>query len=114
MAVDSKLLSDAASRNALFKIHVALGKIVNALGEQQDRRTSRATSVSTSMLGEERTIVDRTVVDRSVAEETMVEDSTVVRGEPSIKEEEASDGTVVPAEEGGESLVEDLLSDEEA
>lgn len=113
--MDSKLLSDAASRNALFKIHVALGKIVNALGEQQDRRASRATSASTSVLGEERTIVDRTVVDRSVVEEgTVVEDSTVVRGEPSIKEEEGSDGTVVPAEEGGDSLVEDLLSDEEA
>lgn len=108
-AVDSKLLSDATSRNALYKIHVALGKIVNALGEQQDaaRRTSRSTSVSTSVLGEDRTVME----DR-----TVVEDRTAVRAEPDIKEEEEeSDGTLMPAEEQneGDSLVEDLLSDEE-
>lgn len=42
-------------------------------------------------------------------------ESTVVRGEPDIKEEEESDGTIMPAEGKGEenSLVEDLLSDGE-
>lgn len=90
---------------------MALGKIVNALGEQAEtgRRMSRSTSASTSRLGEERTVL---------------EDRTAVRAEPTIKEEEQgeeSEGTVVAGEdktqiEGetqADSLVEDLLSDEE-
>lgn len=103
--MDSKVLADATSRNALYKIHVALGKIVNALGEQAEtgRRMSRSTSASASVLGEER---------------------TVVRAEPGIKEEEEgeeSEGTVVAGDDKtqieqetqADSLVEDLLSDEE-
>lgn len=110
-AVDSKILTDATSRNALYKIHVALGKIVNALGEQAEtgRRMSRSTSAS--VIGGERTVL---------------EDRTAVRAEPGIKEEEEeegeeSEGTVVLGEDKtqvaektqADSLVEDLLSDEE-
>ncbi|KAF4984549.1 hypothetical protein FZEAL_283 [Fusarium zealandicum] len=94
-AVEDGLLSDATSRNALYKIHVSLGKIVNALDEQQPshRRISRSTSVLTEQQSPE-------------------EDKTIVE-EPRIKEEdEESDGTVVPDEDRG-SLVEDLLSDDE-
>ncbi|KAF5004073.1 hypothetical protein FDECE_9416 [Fusarium decemcellulare] len=93
-AVEDGLLSDATSRNALYKIHVSLGKIVNTLDEQQQpayRRSSRSTSVT---------------VDRQSPEE----EKTVIE-EPRIKEEdEESDSTVVPKEER-ESLVEELLSD---
>lgn len=96
IAVEEGLLSDATSRSALFKLHVSLGKIVNALDEQQPahRRTSRSTSV---------------ILDHQSPEE----EKTVME-EPSIKEEdEESDGTVVPKEEKDEreSLVDDLLSD---
>ncbi|SPN98340.1 related to condensin complex component cnd3 [Cephalotrichum gorgonifer] len=104
-AVDSKLLADATSRNALYKIHVALGKIVNALGEQQQESTRRLSrSTSASVFGDDRSVVD---------EKTVVEERTVLH-EPDIKEEDASEdeGTVVAAEQ--DSLVEDLLSDEEA
>ncbi|KAF5590252.1 condensin complex subunit 3 [Fusarium pseudocircinatum] len=98
IAVEEGLLSDATSRSALFKLHVSLGKIVNALDEQQPshRRTSRSTSVITDHASPE-------------------EEKTVME-EPSIKEEdEESDGTVVPKEEKDEreSLVDDLLSDGE-
>ncbi|KAF5663683.1 condensin complex subunit 3 [Fusarium heterosporum] len=95
VAVQEGLLSDTTSRNALYKIHVSLGKIVNALDEQQPahRRSSRSMS---------------TTLDQQSAEE----DRTTTE-EPSIKEEdEDSDGTVVPKDER-ESLVDDLLSDDD-
>jgi len=102
-AVDSKLLTDATSRNALYKIHVSLGKIVNALSEQQDaaaaagRRLSRSTSVATS------SAYDATVLS---------EEKTIVAYEPTIKEEDVSgEGTVLHHPEN-DSLVEDLLTDE--
>ncbi|KAJ4385049.1 chromosome condensation complex Condensin, subunit G [Neurospora sp. IMI 360204] len=43
-AVDNNLLSDATSRNALYKIHVSLGKIVNALdaAAEQDAANNAA------------------------------------------------------------------------
>ena len=69
--------------------------------------------MSTSVLGEDRSVMeDRTVME----DKTVVEDRTAVRAEPDIKEEEESDGTLMPVEEQkeGDSLVEDLLSDEEA
>jgi condensin complex subunit 3 len=97
IAVEEGLLSDATSRNQLYKIHVSLGKIVNTLDEQQQptyRRASRSTSILT---------------DRQQSPE---EDKSVV-DEPSIKEEdEDSDGTVVPKEDR-ESLVDSLLSDDD-
>ncbi|KHN97665.1 Armadillo-type fold protein [Metarhizium album ARSEF 1941] len=78
-AVEDGLLSDAASRNSLYKIHVGLGKIVNTLDEQQpsNRRTSRSVSVA--------------AMDRQP-----IEDRTILE-EPKIKEEELADydGAVV-------------------
>ncbi|KAI9147944.1 Condensin complex subunit 3 [Paramyrothecium foliicola] len=94
-AVEDGLLSDATSRNALYKIHVSLGKIVNTLDEQQPayRRVSRSTSVN---------------LDRQPSEE-----KTIVE-EPSIKEEdvESDEGTIVPKTEDKDSLVDDLLEDD--
>ncbi|ODA82693.1 hypothetical protein RJ55_01201 [Drechmeria coniospora] len=94
--VDEGLIVDATSRNALYKVHVSLGKIVNNLDEQQlpNRRTSRSVSILTdSKSAEGRTIID----------------------EPTIEEgdEDSGEGTIVPKEEERESLVSELLSDEE-
>ena len=44
-AIDDKLVSDATSRNALYKIHVSLGKIVNALDESELRGPSEKTAI---------------------------------------------------------------------
>lgn len=94
--MEEGFLSDASSRNALYKIHVSLGKIVNSLDEQQpiNRRASRSVSV--------------------ILERQPTEEQTVVE-EPGIKEEIESDdeGTVVPKEEERSSLVTDLLSDDD-
>ena len=102
-AVDSKLLTDATSRNALYKIHVSLGKIVNTLTEQQEsaaaRRLSRSVSASASVYGSE----DRTVLS---------EEKTIVAAEPVIKEEDVS-GEVTVVQREGDSLVDDLLTDGE-
>lgn len=94
-AVEEGFLSDATSRNALYKIHVSLGKIVNALDEQQpsQRRTSRSMSLNPERQQSE--------------EKSLVE-------EPRIKEEdedEDTEGTIVPKDEKTSSLVEELLSD---
>ncbi|PHH80001.1 hypothetical protein CDD80_3130 [Ophiocordyceps camponoti-rufipedis] len=114
-AVTEGLLSDATSRNALYKLHVSLGKIVNSLDEQQqqqqpyNRRTSRSASV---------------VLDRQP-----VEDKTIVE-EPDIKEEEEDEGeagggggggfddgqddkTVIHKVDARDELVDSLLSDGE-
>ncbi|KAK0753024.1 nuclear condensing complex subunit [Schizothecium vesticola] len=129
-AVDAQLLADAASRNALYKIHVALGKIVNALdaavppaavGSGFRRSVSRATSLG---------VEDKTVVSSG----TSAGERTVVMGGGGgggIKEEEeeeeeedgeeSKDGTTImrtvvegTVMEGVEdSLVDELLTDEE-
>lgn len=40
IAVEDKLVLDATGRNALFKIHVSLGKIVNSLAQKQGPKSS--------------------------------------------------------------------------
>ncbi|KAI0402650.1 ARM repeat-containing protein [Xylaria palmicola] len=122
-AVDEGLLTDATGRNALYKIHVSLGKIVNAL-EEGDRRSRRSRSVSVapsvasstgtaaSAVTGDRTVTDdgddSTVVLRRSGDGTMLED---------VAEEEDEDGgdrdTVVKREEDRE-LVDELLSDDDA
>lgn len=81
--MEAGLLTDAASRNALYKIHVSLGKIVNTLDEQQGAGRMQSRSVSV------------------VPESQPSEGKTIVE-EPVIKEEdEESDGTAVPQYEQG-------------
>ncbi|KAF1733393.1 Condensin complex subunit 3 [Beauveria bassiana] len=75
IAVEEAVVTDAPSRNALYKIHVSLGKIVNALDEQQPQRNSR----SASAISEQR-----------------LSGGKAVSEEPVIKEEdEDSDNTVI-------------------
>ncbi|KAL2123969.1 hypothetical protein VTJ04DRAFT_334 [Mycothermus thermophilus] len=72
-AVENNLLNDAAGRNALYKIHVSLGKIVNALdaaanpdvqmggigGGRSRRSVSRASSVATTAASEAPSVAGR-------------------------------------------------------
>ncbi|KAI1419964.1 nuclear condensing complex subunit [Xylaria sp. FL1777] len=135
-AVDEGLLTDATSRNALYKIHVSLGKIVNSLGEvDKMSRRSRSVSVANSVA----TSVGTTAVAASVAtgDHSAVtdndEDVTVVLerrdGDGTVLEkvaEEEEDGGTVKIEEDGDGntvvkrdredgkLIEELLSDDDA
>ncbi|KAH6841077.1 condensin subunit-like protein [Chaetomium sp. MPI-CAGE-AT-0009] len=112
-AVDNQLLSDTASRNALYKIHVSLGKIVNSLdaaveaaagaaGGKYRRSVSRASSVGFD-------------APSAGAGPTPSEERTVVQQhEVQIKEEEEeSDAGTVIHRSAEQSLVSDLLSEEE-
>lgn len=98
-AVDNQLLSDATGRNALYKIHVSLGKIVNSL-DQQENGGRRTTSRSVSVDPEEKTIVQ----DRTVMLEADIKEED---------EDEAGDVTAVPVKDDDDSLVEELLTDGE-
>ncbi len=135
-AVDEGLLADATSRNALYKIHVSLGKIVNSLGEgDKMSRRSRSVSVANSvgtMAGttsvatgdrsvatdedENVTVVlarrdgDATVLE-DVAEEEEVEEEE--QQADTVKVEEDGDGETVLKRDGEDELVEELLSDDD-
>ena len=95
-AVENQILSDATGRNALYKIHVSLGKIVNSLDAGPESGWRRSTSRMS--VGFE----DRTVV----------EDKTVLMEADIKEEEEEGDGmdeieaTVVHHEED-ESMMTD-------
>ncbi|KAK3301554.1 condensin subunit-like protein [Chaetomium strumarium] len=115
-AVENQLLSDATSRNALYKLHVGLGKIVNSLdaaaeggglaaGGRSRRSASRASSVALTDAG-----------PGSVA--AAEREKTPVQHEVQIKEEEEEDdgddaATVVHHGSTEQSLVDELLSEEE-
>ncbi|KAK1832273.1 hypothetical protein QBC39DRAFT_305146 [Podospora conica] len=116
-AVDAQLLADATSRNALYKIHVALGKIVNALdaaapaaaaGGGFRRSVSRATSVGV----EDKTVLssagERTVVMGGGGEVGIKEEEGEEDGDGTVVERTVVEGTVVE-----DSLVDELLTDEE-
>lgn len=85
-AVENQLVSDTTGRNALYKIHVALGKIVNNLDQQQQQMEGygrRSMSRSTSVGLEDRTVVPE---DKTITMDTEIKE----------EEEEGSDeGTVV-------------------
>jgi condensin complex subunit 3 len=121
-AVENQLLSDATGRNALYKIHVSLGKIVNNLdaaaegaagagvGGKYRRSVSRASSVGAGSVATAATAG----VGGGVAVEEE-EDRTVVQHEVRIKEEEEEDddaGTVIHRSTE-QSLVSEVLSEEE-
>ncbi|KAL0776733.1 hypothetical protein CaCOL14_006251 [Colletotrichum acutatum] len=116
IAVNDKLVTDTTGRNALNKIHVSLGKIVANLGEQQDgepRRMSRSVSVAMSRADSVAPSVAGSVASSRMHDAD--EDKTVTM-EPDIKEEdENSDDTVIQntRQGDGDSIVSELLSDEE-
>jgi condensin complex subunit 3 len=104
IAVDDKLISDATGRNALFKIHVSLGKIVNGLPDKEPK------SRHSSIVPEDKTVV----VSEEEEEKTELDQ---------VAEEEESEGTILPSAEAEpeaeptkletDSLVDSLLSDED-
>ncbi|KAI0976507.1 nuclear condensing complex subunit [Xylaria arbuscula] len=102
-AVDEGLLSDATGRNALYKIHVSLGKIVNALGTSEaDKmsRRSRSASVATASVADTsaHTAASTTTGDRSRVTDDDVDndgeegDNTVVAP---VSGRRSADGTVL-------------------
>ncbi|ROV99002.1 hypothetical protein VSDG_03799 [Cytospora chrysosperma] len=86
-AVETNLISDTTGRNALYKIHVSLGKIVNGLDQQQEAGLRRSTpSRSVSLAPDE--VANRTAA--ATAEERTNEDAATE----------------------GDSLVDELLDDD--
>lgn len=118
-AVETQLLSDTTSRNALYKIHVSLGKIVNALDAAAAASAGPA-SAAASVAGDKyRRSVSRASsvgFDAAGGGHAPSEERTVVQHEVRIKEEEEDDdddaGTVVHRTPE-QSLVDELLSEEE-
>ena len=104
---------DATSRNSLYKIHVSLGKIVNALAEKDKdisgekvRAAGRKSSIAPSVLDDEveEPEEDKTVIEK-IPEEEDTEEDTIQAIENQVKREERS--------EERDELVEELLSDVE-
>ncbi|KAL2128577.1 hypothetical protein VTI74DRAFT_9002 [Chaetomium olivicolor] len=116
-AVENQLLSDATGRNALYKIHVSLGKIVNALdaaaegaqntgGGKYRRSVSRASS-----MGLESNAGSTAVGEGAVLPST--EREVQIKEEEEEDEDEDDAGTVVHRTPEEQSLVSELLSEEE-
>ncbi len=112
LAIDNKLISDATGRNALFKIHVSLGKIVNSLKEKEDDSARFRESLRSS--------VDSQKSNASVAPSTVGGDEGIVEEEGDNREkaelgkvdEDEDEKTVIGDARGvGDSLVDELLSD---
>ncbi|RDA87293.1 hypothetical protein CP532_1343 [Ophiocordyceps camponoti-leonardi (nom. inval.)] len=99
-AVSDGLLSDATSRNALYKLHVSLGKVVNGLDDQQ--HSNRRTSRSTSVIPERHTAEDKTIIEEPRIKEEEDED-----------EEEERDVDQTTAQVTKDSILDSLLSDGE-
>jgi condensin complex subunit 3 len=92
------LISDATGRNALYKIHVSLGKIVNALAEKVSRSGKSGAVVE-----------DGTMLVDEGSEETVREKTEFVK----VEEEEEATVLVDETKVGRDSLVDELLSDED-
>lgn len=104
-AVEENLLSDATSRNALYKIHVSLGKIVNQLSEQaKGGRRSISRSMSVSVAGD-----DKTATDDSILTQQPIKEEEVSGNDDDDDDDDANDrsnDTIrPPGEPGDESLV---------
>jgi condensin complex subunit 3 len=101
---------DATGRNSLYKIHVSLGKIVNTLKEKEDEAGDMRASVNTFR---------GSVVSNgsgSGRKTSPVEDKTLMTIEND--DDDDDEGTVIvdSGRRGGggrDSLVEELLSDED-
>jgi condensin complex subunit 3 len=101
-AIDDKLIADATGRNALFKIHVSLGKIVNSFMEKSSKGRRKSSPI----------VEDKTVLADEDASDVTIQAQAVK------VEEEDDEGTILPedADESKltrDSLVEDLLSDDD-
>ncbi|ETS72895.1 hypothetical protein PFICI_15402 [Pestalotiopsis fici W106-1] len=111
-AVEGNLLSDATSRNALYKIHVSLGKIVNQLSEQVKGggRRSTSRSMSVSVAGDEKTAREDSVMTQPLIKEEEVSDND---DDDDDTNDRSNDTVRQPGEMDESSLVQELLSDAE-
>jgi condensin complex subunit 3 len=121
IAVDDKLVADATGRNALFKIHVSLGRIVNSLGEKQASKSSLPEG------RESETPEVETPVAEEEKDEEEEEDTVVAMKQEDVEEEdddEEEEITIMgetavlttrpkPGQRPRDSLVDELLSDDD-
>ena len=128
--VEHPVLSDATSRNAIYKIHISLGKIVNAL----DTAAASAPGAGLTAGGGRRSMSRSASV--GMEDRTAIADRTAVllNDEETIKEEDEGDETMgdatvdgagdddedtvvmhrgkTPTRREDDSLVDDLLTDD--
>lgn len=111
-AIDDKLIADATGRNALFKIHVSLGKIVNSLTEKPLSIRGRKSSPIVDDAMEDKTTLT-TKDDDGASDHTAVQ----TRGnsaEAEAEEEEEDEVTVVlEPRNKRDSVLDELLSDDD-
>ncbi|RAL66519.1 hypothetical protein DID88_006209 [Monilinia fructigena] len=117
-AVENKKLGlDATGRNALFKIHVTLGKIVNALAEKDERECPLGASVGSNgsragNYGIKKTRGPEVIMENPVKVERVEEDR-----KENAEGDDESEETIVAAEQetivapDEESLLEQQLQD---
>ncbi|CZT50794.1 related to condensin complex component cnd3 [Rhynchosporium secalis] len=121
LAIDEKLIADATGRNSLFKIHVSLGKIVNTLKENDEEHANLTLNLRGSVNSQ---TSRKSSVGPSVAPSVVDDENTVlstVEGEEELKkveeEEDDDEGTIIgnptPRSSTRDSLVDELLSDED-
>ncbi|KAK2623663.1 hypothetical protein QTJ16_006844 [Diplocarpon rosae] len=120
LAIDEKLITDATGRNALFKLHVSLGKIVNNLKETDDETVSLTLNLKGSV-NSNGGVSCKSSVTPSLVEEKSVLD-TVEGGEEEeldAVEEDDDEGTIIGnptprTSSQRDSILEELLSDGDA
>ncbi|KAI9729659.1 MAG: hypothetical protein M1818_008412 [Claussenomyces sp. TS43310] len=119
LAVEDKLLTDATSRNSLYKIHVNLGKIVNGMGEKRGRESSVNDGRMSTVLEDRPTPAndEEDGEDEGDTEETaqLAEQMQEEGGEDEVGEDQGIKAGIKTtlAMRTRDSLVEELLSDEE-
>lgn len=114
-AIDEKLVADAASRNALYKIHVSLGKIVNSLGKQE--RNGVIPEGRQIIAPEEKTVLEGEDYDEKTEVLTRRNQGAVNEGEEETDEDNEDEtvireGETITSPRKRDSLMEELLSDE--
>ncbi|KAK4165416.1 putative condensin complex subunit 3 [Cladorrhinum sp. PSN259] len=127
LAVEGQLLSDATGRNALYKLHVGLGKIVNTLdaaaeaGAAAQVKYRRSMSRASSVGYESAASAAQSHRGGSIAPEDANNHKIAASRESSVikEEDEEDDATIVlnktqPARQqrDDKSLVDDLLSED--
>lgn len=112
-AVDEGLLTDATGRNALYKIHVSLGKIVNALDAQDKMANNTMTTASRRSVSRGASVAPSVV--STVGKEEEDDDGATVVGTAleDVVEEEDGDGDTVVRRGDEDSLVDELLTDDD-
>lgn len=113
IAVDDKLITDATGRNALLKLHVSLGKIVNVMNNQTSRagRQSMAPSEARTSLAPE-SVVEDGEDDTAM---TAAVDAALADDDEEDEEEETVIGArlSLPVRTRDNTILDELLNEEE-